>query len=192
MILFIHSTMKYRIELQILNIDFIGAPTHSMTMPGCICTYHSNFYQDRHNIVVSQVQPHNFHVLFFFSILWKEQWVKKVLATNKMLAQRLLTHIPDNFEHPTHLTGGYFSRETGYDKLPFNCNEHKNPFSALRLFFRSHTKRTLIQKKKAVFLIQCNFIQDNLSNFTNDSISMLNVDVFAFGYIHTEKIYLIK
>lgn len=49
-----------------------------------------------------------------------------------MLAQRLLTHIPDNFEHPTHLTGGYFSRETGYDKLPFNCNEHKNPFSALK------------------------------------------------------------
>lgn len=66
MILFIHSTMKYRIELQILNIDFIGAPTHSMTMPGCVCTYHSNFYRDRHNIVVSQVQPHNFHVLFFF------------------------------------------------------------------------------------------------------------------------------
>lgn len=86
------------------------------------------------------------------------------------------------FEHPTHLTGGYFSRETGYDKLPFNCNEHKNPFSALK----PEKKNT--HTEKAVFLIQCNFIQDNLSNFTNDSISMLNVDVFAFGYIHTEKI----
>lgn len=63
-----------------------------------------------------------------------------------MLAQRLLTHIPDNFEHPTHLTGGYFSRETGYDKLPFNCNEHKNPFSALR----PEKKRTLIQKKSGI------------------------------------------
>lgn len=90
------------------------------------------------------------------------------------------------FEHPTRLTGGYFSRETGYDKLPFNCNEHKNPFSALK----PEKKNT--HTKKAVFLIQCNFIQDNLSNFTNDSISMLNADVFAFGYIHTEKIYLIK